>query len=178
MSTTRYLHGPHPDWPWGKAGERLTVDEARKRAGKRSRQRGRERFVEAKSVSQARSAWERGLVKPWRITAALDLGQLYGPEVDRACGVEEPAVDRWEAGELYPTWEQLEALSRLTNFPVAFFTSDAPPIDEGTAFICSRMRQPTGPVKDPVLQFSHEALVLAGVREAAPIGELYTGRLF
>lgn len=34
---------------------------------------------------------------PERLTAALDLRELYGPEVDIACGAVEPAVDRWEA---------------------------------------------------------------------------------
>ncbi len=67
-------------------------------------------------------AWREGLVSPRAITAALDMRALYGPEVDEACGVQEPAVDQWEAGQLYPSWEQLEALSRLTGLPVRFFT--------------------------------------------------------
>jgi hypothetical protein len=73
---------------------------------------------------------------PERITAALDIRGLYGPEVDRACGVEEPAVDLWEAGDLVPTAEQVEALARLTDFPVRFFYLPAPP-KIGPVFICS-----------------------------------------
>lgn len=61
-------------------------------------------------------------MSPRAITAALDMRALYGPEVDRACGVEEPAVDEWQAGQRYPSWEQLEALARLTEFLVEFFT--------------------------------------------------------
>lgn len=68
-------------------------------------------------------AWREGLVSPRAITTALDTRALYGPEVDHACGVQEPAVDQWEAGQLYPTWEQLDALAKLTEFPVQFFTS-------------------------------------------------------
>lgn len=72
---------------------------------------------------------------PDRITAALDIRGLYGPEVDLACGVEEPAVDLWEAGELVPTAEQVEALARLTGFPVRFFyTPSTVKVDR--LFIC------------------------------------------
>ena len=35
---------------------------------------------------------------PERITIALDYRELYGPEVDRALGGEEPMVDEWESG--------------------------------------------------------------------------------
>jgi hypothetical protein len=73
---------------------------------------------------------------PERITAALDIRGLYGPEVDRACGVEEPAVDLWEAGDLVPTAEQVEALSRLTGFPVRFFYLP-PPAKLGPVWLCS-----------------------------------------
>jgi hypothetical protein len=58
---------------------------------------------------------------PARITLALDLRGLDGPEVDHACGVQEPAVDEWEAGTRIPTEEQLAALAWLTDLPVAFF---------------------------------------------------------
>lgn len=72
---------------------------------------------------------------PWRITTALDLRGLDGPEVDQACGVEEPAVDQWEAEELVPTREQVQALARLTDFPVEFFYEPPEPIT-GMQFIC------------------------------------------
>jgi len=58
---------------------------------------------------------------PARITMALDLRGLYGPEVDHACGVAEPAVDEWEAGTRIPSREQVALLAALTDFPVAFF---------------------------------------------------------
>jgi hypothetical protein len=72
---------------------------------------------------------------PARITLALDMRGLYGPEVDEACGVAEPAVDQWETGQLVPTFEQLERLAKLTGHPVAFFYEPAPP-DTGNGFIC------------------------------------------
>lgn len=63
---------------------------------------------------------------PERITTALDAAGLWGSEVDRACGVEEPAVDLWESGELVPTRDQVESLAKLTGFPPAFFYRDSP----------------------------------------------------
>jgi DNA-binding transcriptional regulator YiaG len=58
---------------------------------------------------------------PERITMALDLAELFGPEVDAALGVEEPTVDLWESGELVPTRAQVEALARLTDMGVGWF---------------------------------------------------------
>jgi hypothetical protein len=64
---------------------------------------------------------------PERITMALDLRDLYGPEVDRALGGEEPMVDEWESGERVPDFTQVQALAELTLFPVKFFYLPAPP---------------------------------------------------
>ncbi len=72
---------------------------------------------------------------PERITTALDLRMLYGPEVDRALGGEEPMVDEWESGERVPSFEQVQALAELTGFPVKFFYEPpSPPVDDG--WIC------------------------------------------
>lgn len=78
---------------------------------------------------QAHQAWQQGRIYPHRITAALDLNNLQGPEIDQACGVKEPCVDMWEAGELYPTWTQLQALAKLCKVTTRFFTIPTPPID-------------------------------------------------
>ena len=77
----------------------------------------------APGAAEAKTRWQRGLAVPHRITLALDIARLDGPGVDEACGVQEPAVDLWECGRLYPTWEQLCRLAQLTGFPVAFFTA-------------------------------------------------------
>lgn len=63
---------------------------------------------------------------PKRITMALDYRELYGPEVDEACGVAEPMVDWWEAGAVVPTAEQMLLLAELTHFPVEFFYKEDP----------------------------------------------------
>lgn len=110
------------EWRWGKAGQRLTDGERMWRR----RQQGKDKRQFDTALTEAQAKWRRGAVYPDSITAALDMQNLYGPEVDKACGVEEPAVDMWEAGELYPTWEQLLALSALTGFPVHFFTTSRP----------------------------------------------------
>jgi DNA-binding transcriptional regulator YiaG len=72
---------------------------------------------------------------PQRITAALDMRQLYGPEVDQALGGEEPMVDEWESGERIPSFEQVQRLALLTDFPVKFFYLPALPPLTG-ALVC------------------------------------------
>ncbi|MGJ6127377.1 hypothetical protein QN239_32885 [Mycolicibacterium sp. Y3] len=120
------------------------------------------------SEAGAFEAWRDGLVSPRAITAALDMRALYGPEVDRACGVEEPAVDQWEAGQLYPSWEQLQALSRLTGFAVDFFTR-AHDVEVAGGFLCQRGGRGRGcrPLSAPrgPKQFSREVVAAtAGTR--------------
>lgn len=85
----------------------------------------RERYKEALRRQQLDREQLSPTPVPQRITTALDVMGLYGPEVDRACGVEEPTVDLWETGELVPTRGQVEALSALTGFPVRFFYKHA-----------------------------------------------------
>lgn len=72
-----------------------------------------------------------GKIDPRRITIALDLRGLYGPEVDEACGVAEPTVDQWETGELTPTPEQLELLADLCGVTPRFFSAEFAPVDLG-----------------------------------------------
>lgn len=62
--------------------------------------------------------WHDGKLVPWYITLMLDHGRNSGPAVDIACKAKEPAVDRWEAGVLYPTWEQTVALAELVGVRV------------------------------------------------------------
>lgn len=71
--------------------------------------------------------WQNGDLRPSAITLAFDpqarggrdrmfsSTQFVGAWVDEACGAREPAVDRWEQGLFYPTWEQLCKLSALTQ---------------------------------------------------------------
>lgn len=80
---------------------------------------------------------------PARITQALDHAGLFGPEVDAALGVEEPTVDRWEAGEELPTPAQVERLAALTGRPVEWFSH---PVADWEAtrtrfFLCDRSRR-------------------------------------
>ena len=72
---------------------------------------------------------------PERITAALDIREMYGPEVDQALGGEEPMVDEWESGARVPTFKQMQALEMLTGFPVKFFYQPPPP-PIGNGWIC------------------------------------------
>lgn len=69
-----------------------------------------------------RELWRAGKLIPWYITALLDHGGHVGPQVDLACHAQEPEVDRWEAGQLYPTWDQTVALARLLDVRVRDLT--------------------------------------------------------
>ncbi len=118
------------------------------------------RVEHADSAAEAKQRWLQGLVVPHRITLALDVNRLDGPGVDEACGVREPAVDRWERGTLYPEWEQLLRLAVLTGFDVAFFTS---PADEHAIATNINWRPQEGrPVYEstakPVLAFTQKAI--------------------
>lgn len=88
-----------------------------------------------------RERWRRGYIAPWRITTALDQGGFEGPDVDIACGAVEPAVDRWEAGTEYPSYEQLHLLAKLTGRPPAWFVQDGEPLDIRTTSLWAHMRQ-------------------------------------
>lgn len=68
--------------------------------------------------SEERELWRDGKLVPWYITYHLDSGNHYGPQVDIACHTEEPAVDLWEVGRLYPRWDQTVALARLLDVRV------------------------------------------------------------
>lgn len=107
---------------WGKAGVRLTGQEAERRRAAILARKHRDTVGHERDLAKARTRWAAGLVVPWRITTALDAANLFGSEVDAACGAQEPDVDRWEAGELNPTWEQLVLLANLTGCTARFFT--------------------------------------------------------
>ena len=81
---------------------------------------------------------------PHRITQILDYHQMYGPEVDEALGVEEPAVDMWEAGELVPTHAQIMRLALLTDTAPEFFYTPVTEPDLGPMWICDRSKRKNG----------------------------------
>lgn len=148
--------------PWGKAGERITTAQARERARARLAPTRRARAI-YEPAHQARTraahrAWAAGLVLPYMITRYLDYRGLDGPEVDRACGVEEPTVDLWEAGRVYPTWEQLTALADLCGVPVWRFVEDD---NIGRVFLCGLGQ--TKDITPPVTRFDPLALAAAGI---------------
>jgi hypothetical protein len=83
---------------------------------------------------------------PERITMALDLQMLDGPEVDQALGGEEPMVDEWESGVRVPDLTQVQALARLTGYPVRFFYQPPPPPFTGGLICGADGCQPLGEV--------------------------------
>lgn len=148
---------------YGKAGVPLTPEELADRARARTVRRNRRAREEAQALEEARQRHARGLVRPYIITSALDSKDLYGPEVDAACGVLEPTVDMWEAGHVYPTFDQLVALAKLTQVMPAFFTRDHHVAADGRMFLCGRGVKYAGPAEPPVITFTPEALAAAGI---------------
>jgi hypothetical protein len=107
---------------------------------------------------EAEAAWRSGTVQPFIITQALDARNLYGPGVDHACGVREPAVDHWEAGTLYPTLAQLRALAVLTGYPLLFFTTAHEPVAFEDTTMRFHLRKRDRPPPPPVRCFLPEAI--------------------
>ncbi|AMM22891.1 hypothetical protein AX769_22425 (plasmid) [Frondihabitans sp. PAMC 28766] len=67
------------------------------------------------------AAWSAGALRPWRLTAACQrTGIGDGDWVDVACGaaLDVQEVDLWEAGGVYPKWEQLVRFAALTDTPL------------------------------------------------------------
>ena len=135
----------------------------------------------------ARVKWAAGEVIPDRITFWLDLCCLEGPEVDEQCLAREPEVDLWEAGTLYPSWEQMCALARLVGTqPIAFVTPGRrirwqdtslkfhlpdPPRPAGDPGQIDLFGEP--PPEGPVLRFTRAALAEAAERYGVrPAGDL------
>lgn len=100
---------------WGKAGIRLTDKEAEQRGRTAAANRNRSKLRQDADNRIAYKLWRAGELQPHLITLALDARGLHGPAVDLACGANEPDVDLWEAGKLYPTWRQLLLLADLTG---------------------------------------------------------------
>jgi hypothetical protein len=108
---------------WGKAGIRLTPAQATAANARHRRRAAESAELTRRDDALARRAWAAGLISPCAITIALDAQGLYGPDVDRACLAEEPDVDLWETGKLYPRWDQLVALATLTHVTPRWFTN-------------------------------------------------------
>lgn len=152
---------------WGKAGVRLTEEQVRQKRAREFASKQRADEFHKLDTARAREKWAMGLVVPAHITIALDAADLYGPEVDRACGVVEPAVDMWEAGRLYPTWEQIVAVAELTRKTPAYFMA---PVHHITSALETSMRfhvKRDEQIPLPVHKFTYEAMRkawLMGVR--------------
>lgn len=143
---------------WGKAGVQLTDAEARRNDVRYARNRNAPARRRVADDQIAYRKWAAGLMSPARITFALDAKGLYGPEVDEACKASEPDVDLWEAGKLYPTWEQVLALAQLTGcFPRFFMDTPQRPAADETSL---RYHVPPSVLAapEPPTRFTAEAL--------------------
>jgi len=151
---------------WGRAGIPLTQQEVAALHHKVRSQRNQAAASKAADDAAAVRMWRAGMVRPAAITFALDAKGLYGPEVDRACLAEEPEVDMWEAGTLYPTWEQLCALAELTGNTARFFCLWGNPLP----FEATTLRFHVPKFDVPPLVWSYPREVVAAT-VAGPAGE-------
>jgi hypothetical protein len=76
----------------------------------------------------------------------------------------------WEAGTLYPTWDQLCALAKLVELPVHVFTMEPGAAAGAPLWICDRRRGGgcTWVKRDPVLAFTTEAIAAANLPRLPP----------
>lgn len=95
----------------------------------------RQRWARRDAQLRADAEAGRRRPSPARITQVLDLHSLYGPEVDRALGGEEPMVDMWEAGTLVPTYEQMCRLAEMTGVAVWVLYEEPKPLG-GPVWLC------------------------------------------
>lgn len=143
---------------WGKAGVRLTEREAASIDFRNACRAVKAAEWAERDERQGYEAWKAGRIRPYLITHALNRRGLYGPEVDEACGTEEPAVDEWEAGARYPTWPQFKALAALTMYPLGFFTRNANLIPFEATSLRFHLKPGQKPPPEPVLCFEPEAI--------------------
>lgn len=148
---------------WGKAGVRLTDQEAAHRARTAVANRNRRAIADDDHLRIAYRLWRAGEVKPYMITRVLDSHGLHGPEVDDACGAREPDVDLWEAGKLYPTWRQLRLLAEVTGTTPRFLCTARELLTVDQTSLRFHGHADNGP--PPVWTFEREA-VLAAVADA------------
>lgn len=83
-----------------------------------------------------------GRPEPSRITVALDMAGLFGPEADATLGVAEPTIDLWETGAMVPTEAQLADIAARAGITVEWFYGD--PIEPQTFQMCYRTRKAAG----------------------------------
>jgi len=112
----------HPERRWGRAGQRLTPVEAEERDRVRAAIRNKRAAGVATRLSEAKQEWAGGQMQPHSITIALDRAEQHGPKVDIALGVMEPTVDWWEAGIVYPRWQDVLNLAELCKVVPSILT--------------------------------------------------------
>lgn len=152
---------------WGKAGVRLTDTEIEDANRARVAEVNKERIAHEQAMAKARADWAAGRVVPWLITITLDAKHLHGPEVDAACGVAEPGVDMWEAGTLYPTFEQLCALAEYTGKTPGYFMNRPGIVGFRPSDTSMRFHVRVDDEKEPVMAFRPEAVAAAVAGEGA-----------
>jgi hypothetical protein len=103
----------------------------------------REAYDAAVTAQRAERLLAAGRPVPARITIALDVCGLHGPDVDERCGTWEGNpdgdVDRWELGLAVPSGEQVRLLAELTGFPIASFYKPIQPgpiLGDGPTWVC------------------------------------------
>lgn len=118
----------------------------------------RRRYSSAAVRARAEKLIAAGKVVPARITLALDIMGLNGPEIDEQVGTwhGNPGgdIDRWEQALAVPSPAQVELLAKLTDFPVAWFyepVETGPLLDNGPVWMCFSDRRGCAQVQPHVV---------------------------
>lgn len=112
--------------------------------------------------AEARQGWETGAIVPHCITSALDLSGRRREALSAACGVPNETLQAWEAGIVYPTWDQLVALARETGVHPAFFAKAASSLDLISATLTMTL-DIAEPQSEPIHCFTDAALAAAEI---------------
>lgn len=134
------------DPEWRRRGRELA--KAQNAAGRAAYQEALARQQEPKNKRWEQHLLASGTVVPARITMAMDLAGLYGPEVDDRCGTfhgnPDGDIDRWEQALAVPSPEQVRLMAEATGFPIPWFYAPlepGPTPGTGPIWICWRDRR-------------------------------------
>lgn|SRR5699024_1325485 len=76
--------------------------------------------------------WRQGGIVPGRIALARAYLGLHPQNIANVCGTDAEAVDLWELGLEYPTWDEFTDVVLLSGLPWGFFVR--PVVGPGALF--------------------------------------------
>ena len=113
-------------------------------------------------MAEGKPLWAGGKLIPAAISMRIEMHLIShpehdGPAFDPLVLAAEPEVDHWEAGILYPTWEQTVALCELTG-TIVNGLCDAPLPIRSTSLWLHMTQGERDSWVPPVMSFTQQAL--------------------